>query len=224
MSRRYKLASLLLATSLTVGACSDDSESENAETTTEESTANETTEDTTTEEATEESSSSNKATTESSSGGGTTDESSGTTSETISPEEIKHNADEAVQTASDNFEGELKSLEFEKENDSWVYKVELENESEEYEAHISADDLSIINEETENNDDFDTDEHFNYQDAVSAEDVIQTAMDEKDGKLEGWSLDKDDGQLEYEVELKQDSNSHDVKINAENGEVLKTDD
>ncbi|MFB9860564.1 PepSY domain-containing protein [Salinicoccus siamensis] len=224
MNRRYKLASLLLATSLIVGACSDDSESENAETTTEESTANETTEETTTEERTDESSSSNKATTESSSASGTTDESSGTTSNTISPEEIKHSADEAVQTASDNFEGELKSLEFEKENDAWVYKVEFENESEEYEAHISADDLSVINEENEKDSDFDTDEHFNYQDAIPAEDAIQTAMDEKDGKLEGWSLDKDDGQLEYEVELKKDSNSHDVKINAENGEVLKTDD
>jgi uncharacterized membrane protein YkoI len=101
----------------------------------------------------------------------------------------------------------------------------MESESEEYEVKLSVDDLSVVEEQTESDDDFDTDEHFSYGEAVPAEEAVQTAMDETNGELEGWTLDRDDGQLQYEVDMKNgDNGDSDVTINAENGEIVGTDD
>ncbi|MCD2138450.1 PepSY domain-containing protein [Salinicoccus halitifaciens] len=134
--------------------------------------------------------------------------------------------EEAVSAAQENFDGELMELELDQEDGDWVYKVSMENESEEYEAKMLAEDLSVISEETESNDGMDANDVFAYEDAIPHDEAVRTAMDEVGGELEGWTLDKDDGQLEYEIELMNTDAGGDaeVKINAESGEILETDD
>lgn len=134
--------------------------------------------------------------------------------------------EDAVSAAQENFEGELVELELDEDNSEWVYKVHLENDSEEYEVELSAEDLSVISEETETDDDNDTDDQFSYGDAVPHDEAVQTALDESGGELGGWTLDKDDGQLEYDVEVTNADNGDDtdVTINAESGEVTEVDD
>ncbi|MXQ51764.1 hypothetical protein GQ671_10860 [Salinicoccus hispanicus] len=167
--------------------------------------------------------------TDTSDGGGDTDtpdvdeiveENPGSTSDTIMPDDLEHKASEAVTAASEKFDGALKTLELDNEDDQWVYQVEMESETEEYEATLSAEDLSFINEERENDDGFDTEEHFNYDNAVAAEEAAQTAIDETGEGLEGWTLSIEDGQLEYEMDMA----DTDMTINAETGEVTEMDD
>lgn len=207
MEKRYKLASALLSASLVMAACGG--ADENPDSSEVDEVVEENEEFASTEESTEESSG----------------QSSGSTGDTIAPEDINHDAEEAVAAASENFDGELVEVELDDEDNQWIYKVDMESESEEYEVKLSVDDLSVVEEQTESNDDFDTDEHFSYGDAVPAEEAVQTAMDETNGELEGWTLDRDDGQLQYEVDMKNgDNEDSDVTINAENGEIVETDD
>lgn len=161
-----------------------------------------------------------------------TDSSSGDDTETTDPtgvavlDQLGSTPDEAVSAAQENFDGELMELELDQEGQDWVYNVSMENDTEEYEVKLMAEDLSIMNEETENNDGMDANDVFAYEDAIPHEEAVQTAMDEVGGELEGWTLDKDDGQLEYEIELMNTDAGGDaeVKINAESGEILETDD
>ncbi|WP_271402106.1 PepSY domain-containing protein [Salinicoccus roseus] len=207
MEKRYKLASALLSASLVMAACGG--ADENPDSSEVDEVVEENEELASTEESTEESNS----------------QSSGSTGDTIAPEDLNHDAEEAVNAASENFDGELVEVELDNEDGQWLYKVDMESESEEYEAKLSVDDLSVVEEQTESDDDFDTDEHFSYGDAVPAEEAVQTAMDETNGELEGWTLDKDDDQLQYEVDMKNgDNEDSDVTINAENGEIVETDD
>lgn len=207
MEKRYKLASALLSASLVMAACGG--ADENPDSSEVDEVVEENEEFASTEESTEESNS----------------QSSGSTGDTIAPEYLNHDAEEAVNAASENFDGELVEVELDNEDGQWLYKVDMESESEEYEAKLSVDDLSVVEEQTESDDDFDTDEHFSYGDAVPAEEAVQTAMDETNGELEGWTLDKDDDQLQYEVDMKNgDNGDSDVTINAENGEIVETDD
>ena len=215
MENRYKLASALMSASLVMAACGG--ADENPDSADVDEVVEENEEFTSPEESAEEST---EESTEESSG-----QSSGSTGDTIAPEDINHDAEEAVAAASENFDGELVEVELDDEDNQWIYKVDMESESEEYEVKLSVDDLSVVEEQTESDDDFDTDEHFSYGDAVPAEEAVQTAMDETNGELEGWTLDRDDGQLQYEVGMKNgDNGDSDVTINAENGEIVETDD
>lgn len=141
-------------------------------------------------------------------------------------DELGSTPEEAVSAAQENFEGELVELELDDNRGEWFYNVHLENESEEYEADLSADDLSVSNEETESDEDNDTEDQFSYGDAIPHDEAAQTALDEVGGELGGWTLDKDDGQLEYDVEVTNSDNGNDtdVTINAESGEVIEVDD
>ncbi len=134
--------------------------------------------------------------------------------------------EDAVSAAQENFDGELVEFELDQDRSDWVYKVNLENDSEEYEVELSAEDLSVLSEETETDDDNDTEDQFTYEDAIPHDEAVQTALDETGGEFEGWTLDKDDGQLEYDVEVTNADNGDDtdVTINAESGEVIEVDD
>ncbi|WP_462419752.1 PepSY domain-containing protein [Salinicoccus sp. Marseille-QA3877] len=163
--------------------------------------------------------------------GETTDETTDESSESADStgvavlDELGSTPEDAVSAAQENFDGELTELELDDDNGQWVYKVHLENDSEEYEVDLSADDLSVLNEETESEDNNDTEDQFSYGDAIPHDEAVQTAMDEVGGELESWTLDKDDGQLEYDVELRNTDNGNDtdVTINAESGEVIEVD-
>ncbi|WP_411843260.1 PepSY domain-containing protein [Salinicoccus sp. HZC-1] len=152
------------------------------------------------------------------------EEADGSSGDTITQEDISHDAKEAVDAAEEIFEGELIQVELDNEDNQWVYKVDLEQDSEEHEVLLSIDDLSVVNESTDTDDDDDTEDQFNYEDALPAEEAVQTAIGEAggNGEIEGWSLDKDDGTLEYEIELKNtDNGDADIKIDAESGDILE---
>lgn len=229
MKHRYKLMSLVVSTGLFLGACGDGGEDtgDSAEEPAEETDSG-TAEDTTDSEAEDDPAD----TTDETDDGGTAEEaeSEGDTPEenddTIAVEDISHEPGEAVEAAMENFDGELVELELDDENGTWVYDVHLENDTEEYEAVLSADDLSVVSEESEQDDDNDSEDRFNYEDAISYEDAVQTAIDETGGDFAEFTLDMDDGGLEYEIELENtdEGEDADVTINAESGEVIESDD
>lgn len=234
MGHRYKLASVILSAGLVMGACGNGGESDGGNTeNTESSEAQQTVENSGADEAM---SDSEEVSDDSSEGTGddggsnaskdqSGEEAGGPSGDTITQDNINHNAKEAVDAAKESFDGKLIQVELDNEDNQWVYKVELEQGSEEHEVLLSVDDLSVVNESTDTDDDEDTEDQFNYEDAVPAEEAVQTAIDEAggSGEIEGWSLDKDDGTLEYEIELKNtDNGDADIKIDAESGDILES--
>ena len=253
-NHKYKLATLVLSTGLLLGACGGDGEEQPAEEQADDTTVEETedtsaTEDTesteeTPDDTSEEETSGDAADPEGSvednssddTGGSddgetdTAEEDSGSSDESSDSgvavlDELGSTPEDAVSAAQENFDGELVELELDEDSDQWVYKVNLENDSEEYEVKLSAEDLSVLSEETDTDDDNDTKDQFSYEDAIPHDEAVQTAIDEVGGELEGWTLDKDDGQLEYDIDVRNSDNGNDtdVTINAESGEVIEVD-
>lgn len=146
-------------------------------------------------------------------------------SDTISLDAITTDPSEAISIAEENFDGELTGFELDNDNNTWVYEVSLDTSDEDYELQVSVEDLSIINEYTEQDNNINI-ESFSYDDAVPYNEAVQTAIDETGGELEGFSLEVDDGQLVYEIELENTDSGDDVDvvINAESGEIIELDD
>lgn len=218
MSHRFKLAGVLLSAGLIMAACGGDEDGTEGNGDAEDTSADEGMENM--EENNEDAGGGNDTS------DGQSDGSGSSSSETISQEDINHDAREAVDAAMENYDGKLIQVELDHDDGQWVYKVDMEQDSEEYETRLSVDDLSVINEQTETDDDKDSEDQFEYGDAIPAEDAVQTAIDEAggSGEIEGWSLDRDDGALEYEIELRNtDNGDADITIDAESGEVTGTD-
>ncbi|QYA48579.1 PepSY domain-containing protein [Nosocomiicoccus ampullae] len=225
MNTKIKLTSLLLALSLTLAACSND----------EETTNNENTEDNSTEqtETTNESNDSNEDSNDDDSDDNNSSETNNentsnesNTNDELDMSQFDTSIEDAIEEAKSNFDGELTDIGVSTENNQYVYKIELESDTEEYEVSLDVNDLSVVEEETEKEDDSEDNDYFQYNDLVKVEDAIETAKKEVDGKVEEWSTDFEDGKLYYEISIIQNSDNEDVDviIDAYTGDFVKIDD
>lgn len=212
MNTKFKITSLLIAASLTLAACGND----NNEKTTDQSESKQT--------ETTESTSDNKSENDNSSIDNT-NTSSSSESDELDMASFSKSIEDAIEEAKSRFDGQLTDIGVSKENNQYVYKIELESDTEEYEVSLDVNDLSVVKEETEAEDDENDNKYFNYSDLVKVEDAIQTAKDNVNGKVTEWSTDFDDGNLYYEIEIVQDNgNNVDVKVDAYTGDFVESDD
>ena len=212
MNTKFKITSLLIVASLTLAACGND----NNEKTTDQSESNQT--------ETTESTSDNKSENDNSSNDNT-NTSSSSESDELDMASFSKSIEDAIEEAKSRFDGQLTDIGVSKENNQYVYKIELESDTQEYEVSLDVNDLSVVKEETEAEDDDNDNKYFNYSDLVKVEDAIQTAKDNVNGKVTEWSTDFDDGNLYYEIEIVQDNgNNVDVKVDAYTGDFVESDD
>lgn len=212
MNTKFKITSLLIVASLTLAACGND----NNEKTTDQSESNQT--------ETTESTSDNKSENDNSSNDNT-NTSSSSESDELDMASFSKSIEDAIEEAKSRFDGQLTDIGVSKENNQYVYKIELESDTQEYEVSLDVNDLSVVKEETEAEDDENDNKYFNYSDLVKVEDAIQTAKDNVNGKVTEWSTDFDDGNLYYEIEIVQDNgNNVDVKVDAYTGDFVESDD
>ncbi|MDK6862923.1 MULTISPECIES: PepSY domain-containing protein [Nosocomiicoccus] len=217
MNTKFKITSLLIAASLTLAACGND----NNEETTNQSESKQT--------ETTESTSDNKSENNDSENDNSLNENSNNASSNEGDEldmaSFSKSIEDAIEEAKSRFDGQLTDIGVSKENNQYVYKIELESDTEEYEVSLDVNDLSVVKEETEAEDDENDNKYFNYSDLVKVEDAIQTAKDNVNGKVTEWSTDFDDGNLYYEIEIVQDNgNNVDVKVDAYTGDFVESDD
>lgn len=217
MNTKFKITSLLIAASLTLAACGND----NNEETTNQSESKQT--------ETTESTSDNKSENNDSENDNSSNENSNNASSNEGDEldmaSFSKSIEDAIEEAKSRFDGQLTDIGVSKENNQYVYKIELESDTQEYEVSLDVNDLSVVKEETEAEDDENDNKYFNYSDLVKVEDAIQTAKDNVNGKVTEWSTDFDDGNLYYEIEIVQDNgNNVDVKVDAYTGDSVESDD
>ncbi|MFD2830860.1 PepSY domain-containing protein [Corticicoccus populi] len=222
MKSYYKMLIIILSTAA-LAACGSNNDENTDDTNASQDTSTADNSNENTDDSTAEDSGSNDDSTEEN-----TNDSNGSidgSSNSISLDNITTDPADAIATAHENFEGDLVSLELDNDNNTWVYEVNLETSDDEYELQVSVEDLSVINEHTEQDNNINI-ESFSYDDAVPFNEAVQTAIDEVGGELEGFTLEMEDGQLIYEIEIRDadGGNDYDVVINAETGELITTDD
>ncbi|MGO1922468.1 MAG: PepSY domain-containing protein [Jeotgalicoccus sp.] len=130
-------------------------------------------------------------------------------------------AAEAIEAAHKNFDGILEGVSYEEDDGVYYYEVKLENKNEEYEVKLKADDLSVLEEEHE---DENNDRGFKRLEAAQEEKIIslkqakETAAEAVNGEIDEWDYDVDDFKYEFEI------GDYEVKVNAKTGDVTEIDD
>ncbi|EHJ07115.1 PepSY domain-containing protein [Staphylococcus simiae] len=164
----------------------------------------------------------NDATKEDTKSSDSSNSNSNTTKQVIALNDIQTSPKDAVKKAQDTYKGqELKEIAFEKTNGDWTYKIAQQKTGEESEVIIADKDKKIVNKSTEKEDSIDKSDNFKYSDAIDYKKAIKKGQKEFDGDIKEWSLDKDDGKLVYNMDLKKGKTKHEITIDAKSGKVLK---
>jgi len=146
---------------------------------------------------------------------------------------------EAVQKAEERYPGKVKEIELDDKGNHHVYEIELYGSKGEYEIKMDANTGEILKVEQEkkeanhNNqqrDDGQDDQGVknqpapeksaNKQKPISTEQAKKIALNKFNGKIEEVELDKDDGRLKYEIEIKNGNREAEIEIDAYTGEIL----
>jgi len=224
MDKKIKLTSLLLALTLTLAACgTSDSNSDN---TSEDHSSNQQTEEASNNSSTEDDDNNDDVddSTENDDGNDNSDDNASpeTDSSEINLDSYDSTIEDAIKKAQSKFDGQLTDIGLERENNKWVYKIELESDSEEYDVSYDVNTLDIIEEEKDSENDDEDNEYFKYEDLIAFDEAITTAKSEVDGKATEISTDFDDGVLYYEVSIQnQNGEDVDVIIDAKSGETVE---
>lgn len=141
--------------------------------------------------------------------------------QTIDVKDVKTTPEDAIKTAKSSFDGDVKQVEYKKENGQWVYDIDLRNNNEEAEVKVSDKDNKVLNTKKEKEMDNDNDKTINYGDAIDFKEAVKKAQDQQKGDLKKWSLDNDDGQFVYNIELMTDNGEQELVLDAKSGEVLQ---
>ena len=222
MDKKIKLTSLLLALTLTLAACgTSDSNSDN---TSEDNSSNQQTEETSNDSSTEDDDNNDDANDSTENDDGDDNASPETDSSEINLDSYDSTIEDAIKKAQSNFDGQLTDIGLERENNKWVYKIELESDSEEYDVSYDVNTLDIIEEEKDSENDDKYNEYFKYEDLITFDEAITTAKSEVNGKATEINTDFDDGVLYYEVSIQnQNGEDVDVIIDAKSGETVEID-
>lgn len=116
-------------------------------------------------------------------------------------------------------ESHVESIEFELEDDKYVYDVSGWGPGKEYQAKIDAQTGDILNKEEENDDE--EGEVLVIPDVISPQEAMKIALkDSKGDYVESWELSLEDGRMIYEIDVNE---GDDVTLDAITGDVLADD-
>ncbi|HEC2207704.1 TPA: PepSY domain-containing protein [Staphylococcus delphini] len=202
---KFKMLSLLLASGIVLAACGNDDDDQK--------NTNNTDNDTKTEQTTDNNQNSDDNDEQNTNQNAKT--------QTIDVKDVKTTPEDAIKTAKSSFDGDVKQVEYKKENGQWVYDIDLRNNNEEAEVKVSDKDNKVLNTKKEKEMDNDNDKTINYGDAIDFKEAVKKAQDQQKGDLKKWSLDNDDGQFVYNIELMTDSGEQELVLDAKSGEVLQ---
>lgn len=141
--------------------------------------------------------------------------------------DFKLSTDEALQIAKEKSEGDVTELGVEKENNRYVYKIEMMTDTEETEVKIDADTGDILKENTEplDQDEINTERQrkkIDLNNTIDYKKAISIAKKEENGNAIKWMLKREDGPTYYEIDLlDEQQNKYEIKVDAQSGNVLE---
>lgn len=136
---------------------------------------------------------------------------------------------EAIDLYNENYpDSDITQIELEMSLGTPVYQVSGRNNTEEFEIRFNATSKEIISQQTEQVDRDEQNDLDRQQDAIDVSNIITAdeaatiASNTVSGTVDEIKLDKDDGIVYWEVKLKEGRMENEVKINAQSGDVLTT--
>lgn len=103
---------------------------------------------------------------------------------------------------------------------AWVWEIDLQDGSEQHEVTISADSGDVL----ESKSDTENDPAESVEPAsLSAADAMVAAQKVKSGTVSGWTLERDDAELIYEVDIRSGNDDETVIVNANTGDAVLDD-
>lgn len=121
---------------------------------------------------------------------------------------------------------QIKSIDLKQENGTYVYEIDGFNKTNEYTATIDADNGKVLHSHSEKLDVDDRHQKaLDLNSVISRDEATKIAEKHADGVSKEWNLelDEDDSKAYWDVEVSDGTKSTEVKINATNKDVVKTD-
>ncbi|HLR92575.1 MAG TPA: PepSY domain-containing protein [Atopostipes sp.] len=143
----------------------------------------------------------------------------GTASAGVLSMDFQVSLDDAVQTFRDTFgtNVNIEQIEFDDDDGQYHYDIQGWDDQNEYEMEVNADTGDIIDQSTEAEDDPE-EEALDLENYVTPEEAMNAAVENANTDVvEGWTLDFEDGQAVYEIDLE---GAEDVDVDAVSGEVI----
>lgn len=116
----------------------------------------------------------------------------------------------------------IKEIELKNKKNKYIYEVEGFDLEKEYKVKIDASSGKILKAKSENLDAADKEEALDLNGLISRSEATKLAQTKASGKAVKWSLEMDDQQPVWEVELKDGNKETEVKIDAKSQKILKT--
>lgn len=121
---------------------------------------------------------------------------------------------------------QIKSIDLKQENGTYVYEIDEFDKTNEYTATIEADNGKVLHSHSEKLDVDDRHQKaLDLNSVISRDEATKIAEKHADGVSKEWNLelDEDDGKAYWDVEVSDGTKSTEVKINATNKDVVRTD-
>ena len=121
---------------------------------------------------------------------------------------------------------QIKSIDLKQENGTYVYEIDGFDKTNEYTATIEADNGKVLHSHSEKLDVDDRHQKaLDLNSVISRDEATKIAEKHADGVSKEWNLelDEDDGKTYWDVEVSDGTKSTEVKINATNKDVVRTD-
>lgn len=116
----------------------------------------------------------------------------------------------------------IKEIELKNKKNKYIYEVEGFDSEKEYKVKIDASSGKILKAKSENLDADDKEEALDLNSLISRSEATKLAQTKASGKAVKWSLEMDDQQPVWKVELKDGNKETEVKIDAKSQKILKT--
>lgn len=127
--------------------------------------------------------------------------------------------DDAIDLFYETFGSEdinIEEIQFERDDNRFIYEFEGWDESNEYELDIDAETGDIIKQEQDDNDD--TEDILDLDGIISPEEAMDIALEAAgSGYVEEWKLEVEDGRTVYEIDIEE---GDDQEVDAHTGDVL----
>lgn len=124
-------------------------------------------------------------------------------------------AEDAVQRALDAAGGgdvHTVTIDHDRRN-GWEWEIEIRNGSEEHDIELSAITGEIIEHERDQDDDGEP--AVDITSPMPYGEAIELALGAQDGRVSGWTLDSDDGRIQYEVDIVPAGSNDDVDVSVD---------
>ena len=110
-------------------------------------------------------------------------------------------------------------LDYDSADAAWQWEIDILDGTTAHEIEIDAVSGRIVSHEQESTSD--TEQRVDLADPMTYDEALQLAIGKVDGLLRGWTLEWDDGRLEYEFDLMDGNTEIEVTVDVETGQVRR---